>query len=160
MQRLTGGETGLAMEESVNTLASRDRQTYRPQYFYSLVAPYYWFPYFRQETLSTQLYINRIHIKSVNINFYLISSQYVILVYEYLFIDIPCWDDSLLQVSLFWCPARVYGFVMALLLICHTLNMLRPAFALAMEIDNRIITTFRLREEKRKGKNFGPSILK
>ena len=43
-------------------------------------------------------------------------------------------------------------FVMALPLICHTLNMLRPAFAIAMEIDSRIITTFRLREEKRKGK--------
>ena len=64
----------------------------------------------------------------------------------------------------FWCPARVYGFVMALPLICHSLNMLRPAFAIAMEIDSRIITTFRLREEKRKGekknKNFSPSILK
>ena len=153
MQRLTGGETGLAMEESVNTLASRDRQTYRPQYFYSLVAPFYWFPYFRRETLSTQLYINRIHIKSVNINFYLISSQYVILVCEYLFIDIYCRNDSVFFRCL--CFGALPGcmvFVMALLLICHTLNMLQPAFALAMEIDNRIITTFRLREEKRKGK--------
>ena len=81
-------------------------------------------PIFGGKPFSTQSYKNRIHIKSGNINFYLISSQYVILVCEYLFIDIYCRNDSVFFRCLCFGALRVYGFCNGTpFSLCHTLNI-------------------------------------